>query len=188
MFQLLCSTMVLFHQTYLVLYCSPSPAQCSLLLTEWCLVYCSSPPRVQHGAHNGPSEAEQFPLETVLKYTCYPGYLAVGFAHAKCFLYNTSAQWFGPDLTCKRKTLPETSDCRDHWYFSHSHHLWFPRGDPGWYSGEKMSNIRLSHLLLLRARLPAGREDPQILPGWRILEPSTPPGVQTWVELDWIPP
>ena len=68
-------------------------------------VYCSSPPRVQHGAHNGPGEAEQFPLETVLKYTCYPGYLAVGFAHAKCFLYNTSAQWFGPDLTCKRKRL-----------------------------------------------------------------------------------
>ena len=70
-----------------------------------CSVYCSSPPRVQHGAHNGPGEAEQFPLETVLKYTCYPGYLAVGFAHAKCFLYNTSAQWFGPDLTCKRKRL-----------------------------------------------------------------------------------
>ena len=61
-----------------------------------------------------------FPLETVLKYTrypgylavlytvlyrytCYPGYLAVGFAHAKCFLYNTTAQWFGPDLTCKRE-------------------------------------------------------------------------------------
>ena len=31
------------------------------------------------------------------------GYLAVGFAHAKCFLYNTTAQWFGPDLTCKRE-------------------------------------------------------------------------------------
>ena len=30
------------------------------------------------------------------------GYLIVGFAHAKCFLYNTSAQWFGPDVTCKR--------------------------------------------------------------------------------------
>ena len=31
------------------------------------------------------------------------GYLIVGFAHAKCFLYNTTAQWFGPDVTCKRK-------------------------------------------------------------------------------------
>ena len=68
-------------------------------------VYCAHPPRVQHGSHNGPTDAAQFPLETVLKYTCYPGYLAVGFAHAKCFLYNTTAQWFGPDLTCKRKML-----------------------------------------------------------------------------------
>ena len=89
-----------------------------LLLTI--AVYCAHPPRVQHGSHNGPAEAAMFPLETVLKYTCYPGYLAVlytvlyrytcypgylavGFAHAKCFLYNTTAQWFGPDLTCKRE-------------------------------------------------------------------------------------
>ena len=46
----------------------------------------------------------------MLKYTCYPGYLIVGFAHAKCFLYNTTAQWFGPDLTCKRQyssTVPD---------------------------------------------------------------------------------
>lgn len=68
-------------------------------------VYCAHPPRVQHGSHNGPADAAMFPLETVLKYTCYPGYLAVGFAHAKCFLYNTTAQWFGPDLTCKRESL-----------------------------------------------------------------------------------
>ena len=71
---------------------------------------------MQHGAHNGPSEAEQFPLETVLKYTCYPGYLAVGFAHAKCFLYNTSAQWFGPDLTCKRKSVST-----EHWLLLSRH-------------------------------------------------------------------
>ena len=67
-------------------------------------MYCAHPPRVQHGSHNGPADAAQFSLETVLKYTCYPGYLAVGFAHAKCFLYNTTAQWFGPDLTCKRES------------------------------------------------------------------------------------
>ena len=38
-------------------------------------------------------------------YVLCAGYLIVGFAHAKCFLYNTSAQWFGPDVTCKRKIL-----------------------------------------------------------------------------------
>ena len=35
--------------------------------------------------------------------TLYLGYLIVGFAHAKCFLYNNTAQWFGPDVSCKRK-------------------------------------------------------------------------------------
>lgn len=64
-------------------------------------VYCLDPPLVQHATHNGSPETVTYPLETVLKYTCYPGYLTVGFAHAKCFLYNDTAQWFGPDITCK---------------------------------------------------------------------------------------
>jgi len=34
----------------------------------------------------------------------------VGFAHAKCFLYNTSAQWFGPDVTCKPIRCGEPED------------------------------------------------------------------------------
>ena len=65
------------------------------------IVYCLDPPVVQHATHNGRPEASSFPLETVLKYACYPGYVTVGFAHAKCFLYNDTAQWFGPDITCK---------------------------------------------------------------------------------------
>ena len=64
-------------------------------------MYCLDPPLVQHATHNGATDAAHFPLETVLKYSCYPGYLTVGFAHAKCFLYNETAQWFGPDVTCK---------------------------------------------------------------------------------------
>ena len=31
------------------------------------------------------------------------GYIIVGFAHAKCFLYNDTAGWFGPDLSCQRE-------------------------------------------------------------------------------------
>ena len=65
------------------------------------VVYCLDPPVVQHATHNGRPEASSFPLETVLKFACYPGYVTVGFAHAKCFLYNDTAQWFGPDITCK---------------------------------------------------------------------------------------
>jgi len=63
---------------------------------------------VQHATHNGEPDANHYPLETVLKYSCYPGYLTVGFAHAKCFLYNKTAQWFGPDVTCKGKTRQPT--------------------------------------------------------------------------------
>lgn len=72
-------------------------------------VYCMNPPLVQHATHNGAPDKIHFPLETVLKYSCYPGYLTVGFAHAKCFLYNDTAQWFGPDVTCKaiRCSQPE---------------------------------------------------------------------------------
>jgi hypothetical protein len=65
------------------------------------------PPVVQHATHNGAPDITTFPLETVLKYACYPGYLTVGFAHAKCFLYNDTAQWFGPDITCKGEPNPE---------------------------------------------------------------------------------
>ena len=68
-------------------------------------MYCTDPPLVQHATHNGAPDADHFQLETVLKYSCYPGYLTVGFAHAKCFLYNDTAQWFGPDVTCKGKQI-----------------------------------------------------------------------------------
>ena len=68
-------------------------------------VYCLDPPVVHHSTHNGSPDAVTYPLETVLKYTCYPGYLTVGFAHAKCFLYNDTAQWFGPDINCKGNTF-----------------------------------------------------------------------------------
>ena len=71
------------------------------LTTFYFAVYCLDPPVVQHATHNGAPEATSFPLETVLKFACYPGYVTVGFAHAKCFLYNDTAQWFGPDITCK---------------------------------------------------------------------------------------
>jgi len=56
---------------------------------------------VQHATHNGSPDVNTYQLETVLKYACFPGYLTIGFAHAKCFLYNDTAQWFGPDITCK---------------------------------------------------------------------------------------
>ena len=83
-------------------------------------VFCSAPPSVLHGSHSGSGDSDFFPVETVLKYSCFPGenpentvkqftetniagYIIVGFAHAKCFLYNDTAGWFGPDLSCQRE-------------------------------------------------------------------------------------
>ena len=85
-------------------------------------VFCGPAPTVGHGSHSGGGGAgDQFPVETVLKYSCFPGeatchvyhvyhvisspgYLIVGFAHAKCFVHNNTAQWFGPDLFCQRES------------------------------------------------------------------------------------
>ena len=38
-------------------------------------VFCGSAPVVDHGSHNGPANAQLYPVETVLKYSCYPGNL-----------------------------------------------------------------------------------------------------------------
>lgn len=71
--------------------------------------FCIDPPVVQNSTHNGSPESGKFPLETVLKYTCDPGYIMVGFAHAKCFLSNDTTMWFGPDMSCEGKLLIHTN-------------------------------------------------------------------------------
>ena len=55
-------------------------------------------------------------------------------------------------------------------------------GHPRRDSRAEMSDIWLSDLLHLRAWLPAGGADTQILPGGRLLEPTTAARVQTWVK------
>ena len=37
------------------------------------LVFCGPAPIVDQGSHNGPLDAPRFPVETVLKFTCFPG-------------------------------------------------------------------------------------------------------------------
>lgn len=63
---------------------------------------CSEPPRVPHSRINTTSEdANDFPINSTIRYSCFPGYEARGFDIAKCIFYNNSAQWFGPDLKCE---------------------------------------------------------------------------------------
>ena len=67
------------------------------------LVYCTQPPVVANARHNSPAEQETFELDTELQYQCFPGYISSGFARSKCFYFNGTTRWFGPDLKCKRK-------------------------------------------------------------------------------------
>lgn len=68
------------------------------------IVYCSEPPKIQNARNNAPPEQKAFDLDMSLQYQCYPGYTTNGFARAKCFFYNGTAKWFGPDFTCERKS------------------------------------------------------------------------------------
>jgi len=77
------------------------------------VVYCTQPPVIDHARHNAPTEQSTFPQDTSLQYQCFPGYVTKGFARTKCFLYNGTAKWFGPDITCERKeTLSFSFLCR----------------------------------------------------------------------------
>lgn len=64
---------------------------------------CNSPPSVPHSRTNASDEARDFVINSTVRYNCFPGYDAKGFDVAKCIFYNSSAQWFGPDLKCERE-------------------------------------------------------------------------------------
>ncbi|KAG1697888.1 Protein lev-9 [Nymphon striatum] len=54
----------------------------------------------QMQGHNAPADKEDFEIDTMVQYTCGPGYQNQGFLRAKCLNHNGTAQWFGPDLQC----------------------------------------------------------------------------------------
>lgn len=65
---------------------------------------CGSPPPVAHTRSTAPLDKEDFQIDSVVMYNCFPGYDPKGFNKAMCLQYNGTAQWFGPDLTCIRKS------------------------------------------------------------------------------------
>uniref|UniRef100_A0A1S4LTX8 C4b-binding protein beta chain, putative n=1 Tax=Ixodes scapularis TaxID=6945 RepID=A0A1S4LTX8_IXOSC len=64
---------------------------------------CNTPPSVPHSRTNASDGARDFVINSTVRYNCFPGYDARGFDVAKCIFYNSSAQWFGPDLKCERE-------------------------------------------------------------------------------------
>uniref|UniRef100_A0A6B0VGR4 Putative complement factor bb n=1 Tax=Ixodes ricinus TaxID=34613 RepID=A0A6B0VGR4_IXORI len=65
---------------------------------------CNTPPSVPHSRTNASDGARDFVINSTVRYNCFPGYDAKGFDVAKCIFYNSSAQWFGPDLKCEPKS------------------------------------------------------------------------------------
>ncbi|RWS13910.1 Sushi: von Willebrand factor type A: EGF and pentraxin domain-containing protein 1-like protein, partial [Dinothrombium tinctorium] len=63
---------------------------------------CGMPLSVPHAKHSAPLDQNDFPIDSMVHYTCFPGYESKGFVKAKCLFYNGTAQWFGPDLKCIR--------------------------------------------------------------------------------------
>ncbi|XP_035229458.1 sushi, von Willebrand factor type A, EGF and pentraxin domain-containing protein 1-like isoform X2 [Stegodyphus dumicola] len=61
---------------------------------------CGSLPLVPHAKHSAPLDKSDFPIDSMVQYSCFPGYDPRGFPKAKCLHYNGTAQWFGPDFHC----------------------------------------------------------------------------------------
>ncbi|XP_047474209.1 protein lev-9-like [Penaeus chinensis] len=68
-------------------------------------LYCTDPPAIPNARHSGLTGQTRFEVNQTLKYSCYEGYTTQGFDVAKCFLYNNTMQWFGPEIKCIREWL-----------------------------------------------------------------------------------
>lgn len=71
------------------------------------LVYCLSPPTIDHARHNALPEQTTFDLDSTLQYFCHTGYVTNGFPRAKCLAIDGQASWYGPDISCERKYIKE---------------------------------------------------------------------------------
>ncbi|KAG8200512.1 hypothetical protein JTE90_000589 [Oedothorax gibbosus] len=83
--------------------------ECKMKISSMCV----GPPPVPYARHSAPLDQDDFPLDSLVQYSCFPGYNAKGFPRAKCLQYNGTAQWFGPDLRCLPRSCGEP-DLIDH--------------------------------------------------------------------------
>ncbi|XP_069182645.1 sushi, von Willebrand factor type A, EGF and pentraxin domain-containing protein 1 [Procambarus clarkii] len=73
-------------------------------------LYCTDPPAIPNARHNGLTGQTRFEVNQTLLYSCYEGYTTRGFDVAKCFLYNNTMQWFGPEIECEPKTCGDPGE------------------------------------------------------------------------------
>lgn len=79
----------------------------NVLLFSWAffgiLVYCLTPPTIEHARHSALPEQATFDLDNTVQYHCHTGYVTAGFPRAKCLAIDGQASWYGPDIQCERK-------------------------------------------------------------------------------------
>lgn len=68
------------------------------------LVYCLTPPTIEHARHSALPEQTTFDLDSTVQYHCHTGYVTNGFPRAKCLAIDGKASWYGPDISCERKS------------------------------------------------------------------------------------
>ncbi|CAL4084147.1 unnamed protein product, partial [Meganyctiphanes norvegica] len=73
-------------------------------------MYCTDPPVIANARHDGPESQTRFEVNHTLKYSCHQGYTTKGFEVSKCFLYNNTMQWFGPEITCIPKSCGDPGE------------------------------------------------------------------------------
>lgn len=86
------------------------------------LVYCLVPPTIDHARHNALAEQTTFDLDSTLQYYCHTGYVTNGFPRAKCLAIDGQASWYGPDISCERKSFKKIYITKEDkkWYFNTS--------------------------------------------------------------------
>ncbi|XP_069936040.1 sushi, von Willebrand factor type A, EGF and pentraxin domain-containing protein 1 isoform X3 [Cherax quadricarinatus] len=73
-------------------------------------LYCIDPPTIPNARHSGLAGQTRFEVNQTLLYSCYEGYTTRGFDVAKCFLYNNTMQWFGPEIECEAKSCGDPGE------------------------------------------------------------------------------
>lgn len=77
-------------------------------MTNWfLLVFCLTPPVIEHARHSALPEQATFELDSTVQYHCYTGYVTAGFPRAKCLAIDGQAKFYGPDIHCEPRTCGE---------------------------------------------------------------------------------
>lgn len=80
------------------------------------IVYCLTPPTVDHARHSALPEQATFDLDSTVQYHCHTGYVTNGFPRAKCLAVEGAASWYGPDISCEPRSCGQPSDPGHGWH------------------------------------------------------------------------